>query len=236
MVDEIGLRNFINRGNFRLEVTPGLWKTLYEVNREGKPSNVITVRRNGVLKGYASYLPFVRGKLTALGVLDINADTEDVLAELIDAVVERAKAEDVDIIYFRKGPSSDDRVFDKKGFTSFIETVITIALLNPRELLRAFSEDNVSGPYLRLNIKGLEPVAVIVGKQRINVVSESKPDLEIFTDSETFLKLFFNQTTVLKEFVKGKVKVSDVLKLRIVKRFFDLIRQEKWYIPFGDWT
>jgi len=236
MVDKIDLRNQINQGSFRLDVTVELWKALYEVTREGKPANVITIERNGVLKGYASYLVFPRGQLTALGILDMNADAEDVLAELVDALIERAKAENVDILYFRKAPSSDDHVFDEKGFLSFVETVIVIALQNPRELLNAFSDSNVTGPCLRLTIKGLEPVNVKVGKQGIKVVLDGNPTLEVFTDDETFLRLFFNQTTILREFLKRKVKVSNVLKLMMAKRFFESIKQKKWYIPFGDWT
>jgi hypothetical protein len=236
MVDEIDLRNFMNRNSFRLEVTPELWRALYEINRQGKPANVVTVRRNGVLRGYASYLVFERGQLTALGILDMNAEGKDVLADLVDAIIERGKAEGADIIYFRKAPGSCDEILDEKGFLSFIESVIPIALLNPNALLNALAESEVLGTSLSLNIRGFEPVVVTVGQHGIEVSPEKKPDLKVFTDSETFLKLFFSQTTVLKQFLNRKIKVSNPLKLLTVKRFFDSIKQERWYIPFGDWT
>lgn len=236
MTAEITLRNLLNQGSFRLDVTQELWKAIYEVNREGKPSNIITVKRNGELKGYASYLTFVRGQSTALGVLDMNAETEDVLEELTDTLIQLAETEGVDIIYFRKTPGLDDRVLDTKGFSTFVETVMVIKLLDLGELLKAFSDDDASGPRIKLDVKGLEPVTVTAGKKGLKFVSEEKPDLELSTDSETFLKLFFNQTSVLREFLGRRLKVSNILKLSIAARFFNLIRQEKWYIPFGDWT
>lgn len=236
MATEIALRNLLNQGSFRLDVTPELWKAVYEVDREGKSSNIITVKRNGLLKGYASYLTFARGQLNALGVLDMNAETEDVLEELTETLIQRAEAEGVDIIYFRKTPEPDDRVLDKKGFSSFVETVIVVKLLDLRELLEAFSDPDASGPCIRLDIKGLEPVALIVGKKGIKLLSETKPELEITAESETFLKLFFNQTSVSREFLGRRLRVNNILKLSIAGRFFNLIKQEKWYIPFGDWT
>lgn len=236
MTAEIALRNLLNQGSFRLEVTPELWKAIYQVNREGKPSNIITVKRNGELKGYASYLKFMRGQSTALGVLDMNAESEDVLEELTDILIERAEAEDVDIIYFRTAPGPDDHVLDRKGFSSFVETVIVIKLLDLRKLLEAFSDDDASGPCIRLNVEGLEPVTVTAGKKGVKFMVEKKPDVELSTDSKTFLKLFFNQTSVLKEFLGRRLKVNNVLKLSMATRFFNLIKQEKWYFPFGDWT
>jgi hypothetical protein len=236
MTAEIALRNLLNHGSFRLEVTPELWEVLYEVDRKGKLSNIITVKRNGVLRGYASYLTFARGQLTALGVLDMNAEGDDVLEELTEALIQRAEAEGVDIVYFRKTPGPDDRVLDKKGFSSFVETVIAIKLLDPRELLKAFSDDDASGPCIRLDIEGFESITATVGKKGIKLLSETKADLELSTDSETFLKLFFNQTSVMREFLRRRLKTSNISKLLVAMRFFNLIKQEKWYLPFGDWA
>lgn len=236
MVDEINLRNSIYRHSFRFEVTPRLWKSLYNVSKEGKARNLVTVKRNGVLKGYAAYLIFVRNQLTAMSILDMSADGEDTLAELIERIIQHGKAEGVDLIYFRKTPGSEDNIFDEKGFISFVESVIMVALFNPKELLSAFSQDKVSGTDLRVSIEGFEPITVKVSKKGIKVVSQEKHDLEVFTDSETFLRLFFGKTTFFKQYLKRKVKVSNILKLMAVYHFFRKIRQEKWHIPFGDWA
>lgn len=236
MFDKINLRNSIYGRSFRFEVTPSLWKSLYDVSKDGKAPNVVTVKRNGILKGYAVYFVFVRSKLTAMSILDMSAEGEDTLAELINGVIQHGRAKGVDIIYFRKTPGPEDNIFNKKGFMSFVESVIMVTLLNPKELLNAFSQEDVSGTNLHLNIKGFEPVTVKVAKNGIKLVSGEKQDLEVFTDSETFLKLFFGKTTLFKQYLKRRVKVSNILKLMTVHQFFKEIKQEKWHIPHGDWA
>ncbi len=236
MVKEIGFRNSICKGNFRFEVTPSLWRSLYEICGEGGATNVVTVKRNGTLRGYAVYSTFVRSQFRALRILDICADSRDTITELIKCIIERGRAEGADFVYVRKAASPEDNIFDQKGFISFVDSIIMVVLLNPYELLRAFSQDVMIGTNLKLNIRGFESVIVKVGKKGIKVVTEEKHKMTVSTDTETFLKLSFGRTTFLKQFLKGKIKVSNLFKLPTAHRLFKEIRQEKWHIPSGDWV
>lgn len=236
MNEEIGFRNTIHKGSFRFDVSSSLWNTLYEFGDDGKTRNVITVTKDGVLQGYAVYFVFVRGQFKQLSVLDICTDGEKTLAEIVELLKERAHEEDVDLIYIRKAADPSDRVFDQKGFLSSIESIIMVTLLNPHELLRALSEEVDDGKNLKLNLKGFEPVTIQVGKKGITVLADGIADLAVSTDSGTFLKLLFCRTSFWEEFLKGKVRVRGIFKLSTARRFFDVIKQERWHIPFGDWV
>jgi len=234
--EEIRLRNALYEGVFRFDVTPSLWETLYEFRESEKASNLVTVTKNGKLKGYALYFMYVRDRFKHLSVLDICADGEAALSELVDRLKEQARKEDADLIYIRKAPEPSDEVFTQKGFFSFIESIIMVALLNPHELLRALSKEIDDGSNLQLFLKGFDPLTVKVGESGIKVVTNENAGLQLSTDTSTFLRLLFCRTSFWKEFLKRTVKISKMSKLLEAQRFFSVIRQEKWHIPFADWV
>ena len=217
-------------------MTPALWKTLYEFGEDQNASNVVTVEENGRLRGYAVYFTYVRGQFRQLSVLDVCVDGEQTLSELVDRLKDRAKEEDADLIYLRKAVDPSDRIFDKKGFFSFVESIIMVALLNPSELLRALSQEISNGERLNLLIRGFDPITVEVGRNGIKTTDEAKADLIIATDSQTFLKLLFCRTSFFKEWLKGGIKLNRISKFSTANRFFSLIKQERWHIPFADWV
>lgn len=236
MNEEIRFRNAINRGSFRFDVSSDLWNTIYEFGNEGKTRNVVSVTKDGLLKGYAVYFVFARGQFKQLSVLDLCVDGENTLTEIVDLLKKKALEEDVDLIYVRKPPDPTDKIFDQKGFMSSTESVIMVTLLNPNELLRALSAEVNDGKNLKLSLEGFEPVTVQVGKKGVKVLTDGGTDLVVSTDSQTFLRLTFGRTSFWKELLKGKIKVSRVTELSTARRFFDAIQQEKWHIPFGDWV
>lgn len=236
MIRELSLRNKVYKDCFRFEVSPDLWYSLYVSMKEGKAKNIIRVVRNGVLKGYAVYSIFVRNSFRAFGIMDICVDGKDTLEELINRIIERSRKEGADFIYLRNPVDPYDCVFDTKGFLSFRESIIMVALLDPRQLLSCLSEEINSGSVLRLIIKGFNPISVKVGRNGVAVIEDAKPNLTVVTDSRTFIRLFFGRTSFLKEFLMGKIKVNRILQLKIVIHFFSVIKQKKWYIPFGDWS
>jgi len=236
MSEKTSFPNAMHKGVFRFDVTSSPWRMLYKLSKDENASNVITVTKNGMLHGYAVYFTFVRGQFRQFSVLDIYADCEGTLAELVDRLKERAQEEDADLIYLRKAADLLDRVFDQQGFLSFVESIIVVALLNPNELLHALSQEVDIGKNLRLNIKGFDPITVRVGKNGIEVIASGKPDLTMSTNSGTFLKLLFCRTSFWKEFLKRTIKISRISMLPTATRFLNIIKQERWHIPLGDWT
>jgi len=234
--EEISLRNALHEGAFRFDVTLSLWETLYEFRENEKASSLVTVTENGKLRGYAVYFTYVRGKFKHLSVLDIGADGEAALSELVDRLKEHAQKEDADLIYIRKASEPGDRVFDQKGFFSFIESIIMVALLNPHELLYALSKEIDDGNNLKLVLKGFDPLTVKVGRSGIKIVTGEKADLTVSTDAPTFLKLLLCRTSFWKELLKRTIKINKMSKLSTARRFFSIAKQEKWHIPFGDWV
>jgi len=236
LIDEIiDFRDRTHKDSFRFVLTPKHWKALYASEDEVNANGMVTVTRNGVLRGYAAYSLVVFGKIRTYEILDICADAKEVANELIEQIVESGLRHKVDMVFTRNCKEAHDDIFAEKGFLSFVDTVVMAVLLSPRELLQALSKKTPNFKVLRLSIKGFEPVTVKVGKEGITVVSDEKADLSVWTDNKTFMKLFFGKTRFLREFVKGKITIDNVLRLLTAWHFFNLIKQEKWYIPLGDW-
>jgi len=230
----IDLRNRIHRDKFRFELTPEHWKVLY-VPEDVEQSNLTTVVKNERLKGYAAYCLINFEQNRAYDIREICAEDQDTLTKLIDQIIEKSVEDNVDFIFLRRCEEPHKNVFVKKGFFSFSESVIMGALFNPEELLLALSTQIENGQILNLVIKGFTPVTVRVGKKGIMVVKKEKSDLTVSTDDKTFLRLFFSKTSFLKEFLRKRITISNVLQWTTVNHFFKIIRQDKWYIPMGDW-
>lgn len=231
----IDLRNRINSDKFRFELTPEHWKVLY-VPEDVEQSKLLTVVGNERLKGYAAYCLINFEQNRAYDIREICAEDQETLTELIDQIVKKSVEDNVDFIFVRTCEEPHQNVFAKKGFFSFSESVIMGALFNPEELLFALSKQIENGKVLNLMIKGFAPVTVRVGEKGIMVVKKEKPDLTVSTDDKTFLKLFFGKTSFLKEFLRKRITISNVLQWTTVNHFFKVIKQDKWYIPMGDWV
>jgi hypothetical protein len=236
LIDKIiDLRNRIHKEKFRFVLTPDHWKALY-VPEDVEKSNLTTVVRNERLKGYAAYYLANFEQNRAYDVREICAEDQDTLTELIDQIVEKSIEDNADFIFVRRCEEPYENVFAKKGFFSFSESVIMIALFNPEELLLALSRQIENGKVLNLVIKGFDPITVRVGEKGIMVVKQEKSDLTVSTDGKTFLKLFFGRASFLKEFLRKRITIGSILNWTMVHHFFDLIKQDKWYIPMGDWV
>jgi hypothetical protein len=230
------LRDLLHKDAFRFDVTPDLWQALYEIREDEKESSIISVTEDGKLCGYVIYFIYARGEFKHLSVLDVCADGEKTLAELVYRLKENAQKEDADLIYVRKAPEQNDVVFDQEGFLSFNESLIMVTLLNPHELLHAISQEIPDGKNLKLILKGFDPITVKIGKTGMKITQNDKTDVTLQTDAPTFLKLYFCRTSFLREWLKGRVKIDRISKLLIAAQFFKVIKQEKWHIPFGDWV
>lgn len=235
MSAELNLRNKIHDGTFRFDVTPELWNTLFASEKEHQKANIITVVKNGILKGYAVLSIFARNGMKVCAIMDFCADGNDVLPELLERIIEYGVGESVDFLYIRKHEEPQDDIFDRKGFFSVIESVITMVLLDPKKLLTSLSEEVESGKDLKLVISGFDPIIVKIGKKGIKVVEKGKPNFTILTDEETFLKLFFGKTSPIKELLRRKLTLNKSLYLPAAIHFFSLIKHKNWYIPLGDW-
>ncbi|UCE29041.1 MAG: hypothetical protein JSV85_07225 [Candidatus Bathyarchaeota archaeon] len=231
----IGLRNRIHKNKFRFELTPEHWKVLY-VPEDVEQSNLATVVRNKRLRGYAAYYLINFEQNRAYDVREICAEDQDTLTELVDQIVKKSVEDGVDFIFLKRCEEPHRNVFARKGFLSFSDSVVMGALLNPEELLLALSTQIKNGKVLNLIIGSFAPFKVRVGDEGIMVVKEEKSDLTVSTDEKTFLKLFFGKTSFLKEFLRKRIVISNVLQWTIVSRFFKVVKQDKWYIPIGDWV
>lgn len=232
----LDLRNRNHADEFRFDVTPELWKTHYLFGDETESANnVLKIVDNGTLMGYAVYSTGTAKGAKTCRILDICAKEKEVFAKLVNRLVERCIGEDVDFIYFKQAKEKFSDVLRKKGFFTARESVIMVVLLNPVELFSSISEEVKQGKILKLMLTGSSPIALKVGENGVQVVADQMPDLTISTDSKTFLQLLFGKTSILKEILKQKVTMSSIFGLPTAKHFFDLIRQEGWYIPSGDW-
>lgn len=236
MIDKIiGLRNRVHKNDFRFVLTPEHWNVLY-VPEGVEKHNLAAVTKNGELKGYAAYYLINFEEARAYDVREICAEDEKILAQLLDQIADRSVKDSVDFVFIRKREDPYRDMYAKRGFLSFLESVIMIALLNPRELLSALSEEIEKGKVLKLLIEGFDPITVKVGEKGIIVVKENRSDLTVSTNSETFLRLFFGRTSFLKEFLKRRVTLNNILNWTTANRFFNLIKQDNWHIPMGDWA
>lgn len=231
----IDLRNRIHKDDFRFVLTPEHWNVLYVAEGVEK-HHLVTVAKDGELKGYAAFLLVNLEQAKVYDVREIVAEDAEVLSQLIDQIVARSIKDNVDFIFARTCEDSYKKVYDKKGALSFPESVVMIALLNPRALLSALSQDTDGGKTLTLSIEGFDPVTIRVGTKGIAVVTDEKPDFSLSTDSKTFLRLFFGRTSFLKEFLRRRIALSNILNLTTASRFFSMVRHDKLYIPMGDWV
>jgi len=236
LIDEIiDLRNKIHKDDFRFALTPEHWKVLY-VPENVEKSNLATVRNDGKLKGYAAFYLVNFDQVKAYDVREIIAEDENTLNQLLEQITDKGMKDDVDFIFLKRCEEPYNNVFAKKGFSPFVESVIMIALFDPRQLLSSLSEKVENGKVLRLVMKGFDPIDIKVGEKRMMLVKEEKPDLVVSTDNKTFIRLFFNRTSFLKEFFRRGVTVNSFLGLATASRFFNIAKQAKWYIPMGDWV
>jgi hypothetical protein len=231
----IDLRNRVHKDDFRYVLTPEHWNVLY-VAESVEKHGLVTVAEDGELKGYAAYFLVNLEQAKVYDIREIVAEDAEVLARLIDQIVARSIEDNVDFVFARTCEDSYKKVYDKKGALSFLESVIMIALLNPRELLSALSQETDCGKVLTLLIEGFDSVTIRVGAKGIAVVTDEKPDFSLSTDSKTFLRLFFGKTSFLKEFLRRRIALSSILNLTTASRFFSLVRHDKLYIPMGDWV
>lgn len=235
MIELRHLRNSVHKSKFRFDITPKLYELHYVPGMESEPNVLLTVVIDGTLKGYAIYSRVLLNGTKAYRVLDITTNERWVFEKLMNQIVENSIKEKIDFIYFKKCDEVYDDVLEKKGFMSFAESVIMIVLLNPHKLLLSLSEEIKCGKVLKLCIEGFEPISVKVGEKRIKVVEAERSDSVVQTNSKTFLKLFFRRTSLIKELFKRNVIIDNLLHLPVAIRFFNVIKQDRWYIPQADW-
>lgn len=236
MIDEIiDLRNKTHKDEFRFVLTPEHWKVLYMPENVEK-SNLATVRNDGRLEGYAAFYLVNFDQVRAYDVREIIAQDENTLTQLLEQITDKGMKDNVDFIFLKRCEEPYNNVFAKKGFLPFVESVIMVALFDPKQLLSTLSEKVESGKVLRLLIKDLDPIDIKLGEKGIMLVKEEKPNLIVSTDSRTFLRLVLGRTSFAREFFKRTVTINGVLGLTVASRFFKLAKQAKWYIPMGDWV
>jgi hypothetical protein len=236
LIDEvIDLRNKIHKDDFRFAITPEHWKALY-VPESVEKSNLVTVRNNERLTGYAAFYMVNFDQVRAYDVREIIAEDENILNQLLDQIAERGMKDNVDFVFLKRCEEPYSKAFARKAFLPFVESVIMIALFDPKQLLSALSEKVENGKVLRLFIKGFDPMDIKIGQNRVMLVNEEKPDLAVSTDHKTFIRLFFARTSFKNGFLARKIKVSSFLDLPTANRFFRIIKQDKWYVPMGDWV
>jgi hypothetical protein len=236
LIDEIiDLRNKVHKGNFRFALTPEHWKALY-VPEKMEKSNLATVRNHERLTGYAAFYLVNFDQVRAYDVREIIAEDENTLTQLLSQITDKGMKDNVDFIFLKRCEEAYSNVFERKGFSPFVESVIMIALFDPKKLLSTLSEKVENGKVLRLLIEGFDPIDIKIGEKGIMLVNEEKPDLVVSTDHKTFIGLFFARTSFLKEFLRRKIRVNSAFGLPTANRFFNIAKQAKWYVPMGDWV
>ena len=236
MSDELlNLRNGLHEDEFRFHLTPSLWESHYVSEKELNANNVVRVIKNGILRGYAVYSILISDQIKTCRIEEICADGKAILNELIDRIIRKSTAKGVDFIFLRRCEEPYNDLFDERGFLSIIESAIMVVLLDPIELLLSISKKIERGKILKLIVRGFDPIKVKVGEKGVMVVKDKKYDLTVRTDSRTFLKLFFGKTSLIKEFLRRKIIIDQIFYLPTISRFFNLIKQRRWYIPPGDW-
>lgn len=231
----LNIRNTVHRDEFRFNLTPNLWKTQYQLGKALEANNVIIIRKNNILRGYAICFLVTRNQIKAYYVQEICSDGKETLVKLLDQIIEKGTKNEVDFIVLRSCGEPFSNLFNEKGFLTTIETTIVMRLLSAKELLLALSNKIEDGKILRLVVEGFDPILAKVGKTEIMLVENEDADLTVSTDSKTFLKLLFGKTSFLKEFLKRRVVISHITHLLTALRFFEIIKNDKWYIPSGDW-
>ena len=229
------LRNNVHKGDFRYNFTPNLWSSHYLSEKEIRDGRLVQIREKGELEGYA-VLEYSTHELNITCIVrEMCASSREVFQQVVDRVIEEALKQNVDFIAWRKCQESFDDLLKEKGFLTLAESIIMIALLNPKEFLKPLSSKEVGyGKIARLNIKGFESLFVKIGKNSFSITENCHEDFTISTDGLTLVKLFFGRASFFKEWLKGRIIVS-VFNLRGAKRLFLLIKNERWHIPSGDW-
>ena len=239
MVEEfVKLRNQLHRGEFRFDVSPEVWEWDYTGRPGVEVDDVISVYRDSELKGYAiACLSDFESDLKVYLVLELCATDAATANELIDKVVTRGNRRNADFILIRGCGEPFERSLGRLGFLDFNESVILGLLLNPRQLLAPLCSEGVQGRRVNLEIQGAEPIGLVVGKGGLGLC-ECGPEAQISLslDSRVFLKLFFGRTSIWNEILRGHVRIKGKVHILTAARLFRTIRQDRWYIPSGDWV
>lgn len=232
--DFLNLRNKVHHDDFRFNLTLSLWKSHYISERSTEKNHLIELREGETLKGYAILETSLAAQYKALIVRELCANGKDAFGQLIDLIIERGVEENADSIIWRQCREPYNQILDEKGFLTSSESVIMIALLNPRELLLPLYSPIDVGRVMKLNIKEFDALTIKVGKNGFALVENDQAKFTLSIDMKTFIRLFFGKTSFLVEFLKRKISVN-IQDLWTAKHFFDLIKNQNWYIPSGDW-
>lgn len=230
------LRNRLHAKNFRFNLPTDLWAAHYLPDPNMEARHIVRVEKDGVLEGYAVYTLLADENIRAYKILEICASSREVLKQLIDHIINRSVRDEIDFVFVRKNEEPLDRMLGEKKFVSFVDCVIMSALLNPRELLMSMSENIDDGEVLELKIKGFDSIYVRTRNGKMKVVDKEKPNVVVKIDSKTFLELLFGKSSFYKELLKRKVIINSLLRISTVVHFFGAIKQERPYIPQGEWT
>ena len=229
------LRNKVHKGDFRFNLGPELWSSHYLSEEEINDDRLVQIRENGGLVGYA-VLEYSTYELNKISIIrEMCASSSEVFLKIVDKITEKALEQNVDFIVWRKCQEPFDELLNEKGFLTFEESIVMIALLNLRDFLKSLAAKEVDdGKIAKLGIKGFEPLSVKIGRDSLSIAGNDENGFAISTDGLTFVRLFLGQTSFFKEWLKGKLKVS-VFNFNEARRFFSLIENKRWYIPSGDW-
>lgn len=233
--DFLRLRNKVHFREARFDLEPIIWESQYLSGPDGGKNEIIQIERQGRLEGFAICGLSKENDVNMYNIYEICAISEAVFEQLLDLVDRSANEKGADIINAVICMEPYDRIFDRKNYANFGEPVAMIALLDPKILLNSLSNEIVKGRTLGLKIKGFDPITIIVGEDKIAVTGyRNKQDVTISMNSDVFLRLFFGRTTFLREVLKGRVSVKGWLYSGTALKFFQIIKQRKWYIPNGD--
>lgn len=236
--DFIRLRNQLHGGDFRFDVGPEAWEWYYTGRPGVEQDDVVSVYKDHELKGYAvACLSDFEADRKVYLVLELCAADQSTANELIDRVVAKGNQKNADFVLFRGCEGPFDRLLDGHGFTDMNESALIAMLINVRPLLTPLCREGVEGKTVRLEIRGDEPVGLVVGKDGLGLSKrDDRPSLSVTLDGSVFLSLLFGRASMWGEFIRGHIRIKGMLHILTAARLFRLIRQDKWYIPSGDWA
>jgi hypothetical protein len=196
---------------------------------------LVELRQNGTLRGYAAISISEGEQNRILAIREICADGKDAFSKLIDLIIRRGLEENVDFIIWRRCQESFEDILLEKDALTFAETMIMVALMNPREFLKPLSDRVEKGAVAKLDIEGLGSVSLRIGRDEFAVQEEeSSTDFAISLDGPTFMRLFLGRASFFREWIRRNIKVS-LIHYRMANRLFKMVRNTKWYVPSGDW-
>jgi hypothetical protein len=225
----------VHKDSFKFETIQAILETHIGNKEKKDDTTIFKILRGGELKGYVIYAQKRYDVTKAYQILEISAEETSTFTDLINHVIEKGIEEDVDFIYLKENEQKYDNMLKEKGFVFFIESAIMVALLNPHEFFRSISQKTEQGKIVQLNIHGSDPIFLRVGRKVLEVVADEEPNIVITLKGKTFLRLLFGRTTFLREYVNGRTSVNSIFNIRLAHGLFDYIRQDRWYIPLGDW-